>query len=412
MSYINTDFDNLNAGINILNITETETSLIPYEGTYSDKGKGYKQQYVAYADNLDVSHLIMDFCFIFKDGFTTSNLTYLSFNYEDVLEREQHTTTTDSDGNTVWLFENVDTWDYTALGDDYVYFNWNKGNEDFYYYVASNEAMDTKQPDDFDIVRFYADRPNIIFEAHRSSPTSNIIDITFNGTFYNGSLGIVNNEIQSIEVYHYDDLDNKVVDKLLVENVDYTINDNNIYSGILSAPSVISISTGILYNQKKNIWLQINTTANSEFFINLISKGIPVFNWEEGKLYVNGDLIVCDTDGANQVNVLKQYSTSEKMIGYWIDGKPLYRKVINFGGLPNATSKSVAHDILNLKRVVKMQGYAYSSQSGFDIPIPYTSNGYLISLRCDNTYVVITPMTDQTSFNECYITLEYTKTTD
>ena len=191
MSYINTDFDNLNAGINILNITETETSLIPYEGTYSDKGKGYKQQYVAYADNLDVSHLIMDFCFIFKDGFTTSNLTYLSFNYEDVLEREQHTTTTDSDGNTVWLFENVDTWDYTALGDDYVYFNWNKGNEDFYYYVASNEAMDTKQPDDFDIVRFYADRPNIIFEAHRSSPTSNIIDITFNGTFYNGDSFII-----------------------------------------------------------------------------------------------------------------------------------------------------------------------------------------------------------------------------
>ena len=33
------------------------------------------------------------------------------------------------------------------------------------------------------------------------------------------------------------------------------------------------------------------------------------------------------------------YSTSEKFTGeYWIDGRPIYQKVINFGALPNGTT--------------------------------------------------------------------------
>jgi len=31
------------------------------------------------------------------------------------------------------------------------------------------------------------------------------------------------------------------------------------------------------------------------------------------------------------------YTTTERRIGTWIDGKPLYSKVINFGALPNKT---------------------------------------------------------------------------
>ena len=45
------------------------------------------------------------------------------------------------------------------------------------------------------------------------------------------------------------------------------------------------------------------------------------------------------------------YSTSEKMIGTWVDGSPLYQKTIEFGALPNAAEKSVAHGISNISQI-------------------------------------------------------------
>ena len=45
------------------------------------------------------------------------------------------------------------------------------------------------------------------------------------------------------------------------------------------------------------------------------------------------------------------YSTDEVETGmYWIDGKPIYRKVINCGALPNNAAKDTAHNIQNLER--------------------------------------------------------------
>ena len=42
-----------------------------------------------------------------------------------------------------------------------------------------------------------------------------------------------------------------------------------------------------------------------------------------------------NTDGYTQsyINSLNTYSSTEQRIGTWIDGKPIYRKVIDFGAL-------------------------------------------------------------------------------
>ena len=46
--------------------------------------------------------------------------------------------------------------------------------------------------------------------------------------------------------------------------------------------------------------------------------------------------------------IIMDYSTSEVDTGYtWTDGSPIYKKTINIGALPNATTKSVAHNISN-----------------------------------------------------------------
>ena len=42
-------------------------------------------------------------------------------------------------------------------------------------------------------------------------------------------------------------------------------------------------------------------------------------------------------------------STSEVNTGFtWVDGSPIYKKTVNFGVLPNNTSKQVAHNIQNV----------------------------------------------------------------
>ena len=151
---------------------------------------------------------------------------------------------------------------------------------------------------------------------------------------------------------------------------------------------------------------------------------------ENGNATVPGSVIVTNADVAqitqnkNDITSLKtrattlenrdKYSTSEKVIGEWIDGKPLYRKTISFGALPNAGTKTVAHGISNLKRVVHMYGYSFRSSDNVHFPLPFVSttaiNCILLDVIASN--ISITTGINRTTQTENYITLEYTKTTD
>lgn len=114
-------------------------------------------------------------------------------------------------------------------------------------------------------------------------------------------------------------------------------------------------------------------------------------------IYVDGEMLVSK-------NV---YSTSEVVIGEWL-GKPLYRKVIEFGALPNNTYKVVNSNISNVDKIINTNGIAIRSDKT-TLPIPYTNN---IELYITSSQQVsITTTSDRSAFN-AYITIEYTKTTD
>ncbi len=109
------------------------------------------------------------------------------------------------------------------------------------------------------------------------------------------------------------------------------------------------------------------------------------------------------------------YSTQEvKTGGTWIDGKPIYRKVIDCGVLPNATSKNVATGLdFTVCNVVKMEGFAKNvrtSDSTDIINVPY-SNEVLLSTTKTGHLSVYTSK-DFSNFTQCYIAIEYTKTTE
>lgn len=109
------------------------------------------------------------------------------------------------------------------------------------------------------------------------------------------------------------------------------------------------------------------------------------------------------------------YSTSEQDTGCkWIDGKPIYRKTINFGALPNASAKSVAHNITNIDNFVKVEGIAWTSSKAA-VHLPFASPNQLagaISLLATNIGIDISTGNDRREFANCYVTLWYTKTTN
>ena len=117
----------------------------------------------------------------------------------------------------------------------------------------------------------------------------------------------------------------------------------------------------------------------------------------------------------NTLNEERSYSTEEVNTGKkWIDGKPIYRKVVNYGALPNATSKAVAHNITNIDYVVSMQGVA-SIPAGNKIPLPYVdtttfSNG--VQMYTTSNDVVLQTQANRSNYTNTYVTIEYTKTTD
>ena len=109
------------------------------------------------------------------------------------------------------------------------------------------------------------------------------------------------------------------------------------------------------------------------------------------------------------------YSTSEQVVGTWINGKPLYRKIVSLGQLPNTAAKTIPHGIANIDQIILMQGYgSQASESGkYTIPLPNGgSSAATCSLSADRTSIYIVTQNDKTMYTESYVTLYYTKTTD
>lgn len=107
------------------------------------------------------------------------------------------------------------------------------------------------------------------------------------------------------------------------------------------------------------------------------------------------------------------YSTEEQWTGLrWIDGKKIYQKTINFGTLPNTATKSVAHNIINLKNIININGFGKKITTGTTIPLPTVQSGHNVGIWVNASNVYIETSSDRTDVTECYVTIQYTKTTD
>lgn len=116
--------------------------------------------------------------------------------------------------------------------------------------------------------------------------------------------------------------------------------------------------------------------------------------------------------GVNSIIDAEVYSTTEtKTNKVWIDGKPIYRKVLNLGSVNwNSTPKNFAHNISNLDTCIEVEWFGF-----FTTVNKWYMNWDTINAKnilISTTNVEIQNIASDATFSKNYIILEYTKTTD
>ena len=125
-----------------------------------------------------------------------------------------------------------------------------------------------------------------------------------------------------------------------------------------------------------------------------------------------------DTPGSGTWNTdgtyAKHYSTEEKVIGTWIDGKPLYQRTFT-GTCPNHTGQTIIQTLNEEIQAKNIGGYVEYTQ-GNSVFIPnYESSTWKVIFGISTVNGVSTLRIEVGSdlFNKpFYTTLQYTKTTD
>lgn len=133
--------------------------------------------------------------------------------------------------------------------------------------------------------------------------------------------------------------------------------------------------------------------------------------------------------GSGTITALDNYSTKEQVVGTWIDGKPLYQKTLYTDTLPSTGTAFELADLssLNLDKIVSANGIlVHKDLKQFVVLGNYNPNDngiYSVSLLPvtragydDQTPIILIRSGSTgnpfTAFKECFVTIQYTKTTD
>lgn len=114
------------------------------------------------------------------------------------------------------------------------------------------------------------------------------------------------------------------------------------------------------------------------------------------------------------------YSTSEKVVGTWIDGKPLYQRTISVNKATSTTGFGLTQISIPVKRIVKLTYTTTLTDTSVFEGLVYVVNGQQVSyIRANITspymnlfhYCTIADWVPS-SIADIFVTVQYTKTTD
>lgn len=183
-------------------------------------------------------------------------------------------------------------------------------------------------------------------------------------------------------------------------NLEISVNNSRVARcyGQGSAFSIFPVVKGDI------VKVSITSISASQIHISLV----PYKTTEPAKVLANSLVDAVE----NRVNT---YSTEEQKIGTWINGKPIYRKVVECGALPNAGFKYIKHNISNIDCIRSVTGVANKPSDNLWISLPWVSvhdADSMVQCYVNNENIVFYTQSDRSNVTESWVTIEYTKTTD
>ena len=173
-------------------------------------------------------------------------------------------------------------------------------------------------------------------------------------------------------------------------------------------------------------WIQIPLTYDDLTNITKYAVTLDGYDPSTGKITIkigtnrtvsNGYLTIqytktTDTPGSgkwsNNGGPAHHYSTSEQVVGTWIDGKPIYEKTVNTGSFTTGYG-TVSHNILNIDNIISYYFIAKRSDAnGGWFDNNSVGNDILFTVNKTEIY----RQSNSISCEKSYLTIQYTKTTD
>lgn len=264
----------------------------------------------------------------------------------------------------------------------------------------------------------YVDLTFDIEDIARTEPTSAEVVIKYSGKYYAGEFtdnlgdeGIFN---QLMITWGYKIKGSEgdfITGGVLTPTIDA---EKNTYSGEESLGELFDYKTN--YEFKFDYIDRINQYTKTEVYV---TKGEPIFWWNEDSVHVLGTLYADNIYGMSGGNLL-EFSTEEHIVGKWIDGKPLYRKVIStYEPVITDVNLAIAHGVLAWDKMWVDLGNSYYYEANRKRSLPLEQTFYTSTTGSDMTHVYIEGdyiyIVSHGGWGEAWekvITLLYTKSND
>lgn len=252
-------------------------------------------------------------------------------------------------------------------------------------------------------------------------------EISFDGSYWNKSFGAITNDLSVSYKFKTTDSDEWIDGTgqfVLTKN-----EDKFSFNGLLKGNNE---NNGFDVSKSFNIELIVSDELSSITYIYTLIAGVPALKVKGNKVIElnNNEPISGEIDDDNNVQLKDKdgndlsikgnqiYSTEEMKIGTWLDGKPVYRKCIEIGSMPNNTSRNVPHNITNISTIVDYSMSWYDSEDarwycGSNVARMDNNNVFIKATVNRDYFIVTSGGTDwSVRTRDAIAIIEYTKTTD
>ena len=312
--------------------------------------------------------------------------------------------------------------------------NWSGNVITMYVFDSRNNSTKLEVPIGINYVD-YKEKVIINKSCTRYANVNEESNLSFSGEWFNSSFGAYNNQLSASYKYRQKGGNEWIQG---TTNINITVDGNTYsYSGYIKGDT----NNGFATENSYEIEIIVTDSLSSKSDTTILIAGEPAMDIYHSNIAIGGYYNEDDSEAQYQSqfhkktnfyngvykngveiatlndipNTLDIYSTEEKIIGTWIDGKPIYRKVVNVGS--GSGDLTHPHGISNIDTVVNAYGNFLQGGTHRE-PLPKTtfanaSPGW--SAHIDdftNTTFSLHFGTGIGTATKIFVVIEYTKTTD